>query len=69
MPDTFPISEHVAAMKGSSTLITAQLAGEMRARGEDVIDLEVGIRGSHPAKIAKAGALTVSARSWSTAPC
>ncbi len=38
----FSISEHVAAMKGSSTLIAAQLAGEMRASGIDVIDLSVG---------------------------
>ncbi len=38
----FPVSDNVAAMKGSSTLIAAQLAGEMRARGEDVIDLSVG---------------------------
>ncbi len=38
----FPVSEHVAAMKGSSTLIAAQLAGEMRASGIDVIDLSVG---------------------------
>ncbi|MGE3468681.1 MAG: pyridoxal phosphate-dependent aminotransferase [Pyrinomonadaceae bacterium] len=39
---TFPVSGHVAAMKGSSTLIAAQLASEMKARGEDVIDLSVG---------------------------
>lgn len=38
----FPVSENVAAMKGSSTLIAAQMAGEMRARGIDVIDLSVG---------------------------
>jgi len=38
----FPVSEHVAAMKGSSTLIAAQAAAEMRARGIDVIDLSVG---------------------------
>jgi aspartate aminotransferase len=38
----FPVSENVAAMKGSSTLIAAQLAGEMRASGIDVIDLSVG---------------------------
>jgi aspartate aminotransferase len=42
MPDTFPVSENVAAMHGSSTLIAAQLAGEMRASGIDVIDLSVG---------------------------
>ena len=41
-PDTFPVSENVAAMQGSSTLIAAQIAGEMRARGEKVIDLSVG---------------------------
>lgn len=39
---TFPVSEHVAAMKGSSTLIAAQMAAEMRANGIDVIDLSVG---------------------------
>lgn len=38
----FPVSSHVAAMKGSSTLIAAQLANEMRAKGVDVIDLSVG---------------------------
>ena len=42
MSHTFPVSENVAAMQGSSTLIAAQLAGEMRARGEHVIDLSVG---------------------------
>lgn len=39
---TFPVSEHVAAMKGSSTLIAAQMANEMRSQGIDVIDLSVG---------------------------
>lgn len=39
---TFPVSENVAAMKGSSTLIAAQMAAEMRAQGIDVIDLSVG---------------------------
>lgn len=39
---TFRVSENVAAMRGSSTLIAAQMAGEMRARGIDVIDLSVG---------------------------
>lgn len=39
---TFPVSENVAKMKGSSTLIAAQAAAEMRARGIDVIDLSVG---------------------------
>ena len=38
----FPVSENVAAMKGSSTLIAAQMANEMRAQGIDVIDLSVG---------------------------
>jgi aspartate aminotransferase len=38
----FQVSKHVAAMKGSSTLIAAQMAAEMRARGVDVIDLSVG---------------------------
>lgn len=39
---TFPVSKHVAAMKGSSTLIAAQMAAEMRSSGVDVIDLSVG---------------------------
>lgn len=39
---TFPVSDHVAAMKGSSTLIAAQAAADMRARGIDVLDLSVG---------------------------
>lgn len=39
---TFPVSDHVARMKGSSTLIAAQAAAEMRANGVDVIDLSVG---------------------------
>ena len=38
----FPVSKHVAAMQGSSTLIAAQAAADMRARGIDVIDLSVG---------------------------
>ena len=38
----FPVSENVAAMRGSSTLIAAQMATEMRAQGIDVIDLSVG---------------------------
>ncbi len=42
MSNPFPVSQNVAAMQGSSTLIAAQLAGEMRARGENVIDLSVG---------------------------
>ncbi len=39
---TFPVSKHVAAMQGSSTLIAAQVAADMRAQGIDVIDLSVG---------------------------
>src|SRR5580765_5915490 len=39
---TFPVSQHVAAMKGSSTLIAAQAASDMRAQGIDVLDLSVG---------------------------
>lgn len=39
---TFPVSGHVAQMKGSSTLIAAQAAAEMRSQGIDVIDLSVG---------------------------
>jgi aspartate aminotransferase len=42
MSRTFPVSDNVVAMQGSSTLIAAQLAGEMRARGEKVLDLSVG---------------------------
>ena len=38
----FPVSDNVAKMKGSSTLIAAQMATDMRARGIDVIDLSVG---------------------------
>ncbi|MEQ1606367.1 MAG: pyridoxal phosphate-dependent aminotransferase [Pyrinomonadaceae bacterium] len=38
----FPVSDRVAKMKGSSTLIAAQAAAEMRAQGIDVIDLSVG---------------------------
>ena len=38
----FPVSDNVAAMKGSSTLIAAQMANEIRASGIDVIDLSVG---------------------------
>jgi aspartate aminotransferase len=38
----FPVSSNVAAMQGSSTLIAAQMAAEMRASGVDVIDLSVG---------------------------
>lgn len=39
---SFPVSDNVAAMQGSSTLIAAQMAAEMRANGVDVIDLSVG---------------------------
>ena len=39
---TFPVSDNVAAMKGSSTLIAGQMANELRASGVDVIDLSVG---------------------------
>jgi aspartate aminotransferase len=38
----FRVSKHVAAMPGSSTLIAAQVAADMRAQGVDVIDLSVG---------------------------
>lgn len=39
---TFPVSSNVAAMLGSSTLIAAQVAADLRAGGVDVIDLSVG---------------------------
>src|SRR5687768_5198509 len=42
MSKPFPVSENVAGMKGSSTLIAAQTANDMRSRGIDVIDLSVG---------------------------
>lgn len=42
MANSFPVSDNVARMKGSSTLIAAQVAAEMRAQGIDVIDLSVG---------------------------
>ena len=38
---SFSVSENVAKMKGSSTLIAAQAAADMRARGIYVIDLSV----------------------------
>ncbi|MBX7062600.1 MAG: pyridoxal phosphate-dependent aminotransferase [Pyrinomonadaceae bacterium] len=38
----FIVSENVAAMHGSSTMIAAQMASEMRAKGIEVIDLSVG---------------------------
>ncbi|HVQ55272.1 MAG TPA: pyridoxal phosphate-dependent aminotransferase [Pyrinomonadaceae bacterium] len=39
---TFPVSKHVAAMEGSSTLIAAQIAADLRSQGVDVLDLSVG---------------------------
>ena len=39
---SFPVSTNVAAMQGSSTLIAAQAAADLRAQGVDVIDLSVG---------------------------
>ncbi len=42
MSNPFPVSGNVTQMKGSSTLIAAQAAAEMRASGIDVIDLSVG---------------------------
>lgn len=42
MANPFSVSKNVAAMQGSSTLIAAQVAADMRARGVDVIDLSVG---------------------------
>lgn len=39
---TFPVSKNVDAMQGSSTLIAAQVAANMRSQGIDVIDLSVG---------------------------
>jgi aspartate aminotransferase len=39
---SFPVSDNVAAMQGSSTLIAAQVAADLRAQGVDVIDLSVG---------------------------
>ncbi len=42
MANPFPVSDHVARMKGSSTLIAAAAAADMRANGIDVIDLSVG---------------------------
>lgn len=38
----FPVSDHVAKMQGSSTLIAAQNAADLRKSGVDVIDLSVG---------------------------
>ena len=37
---SFPVSDNVAKMKGSSTLIAAQAAADMQELGIDVIDLE-----------------------------
>jgi aspartate aminotransferase len=42
MAPTFPVSDRVSEMKGSSTLIAAQVASELRAKGVEVIDLSVG---------------------------
>src|SRR6187549_2470305 len=42
MSKAFKVSDRVASMKGSSTLIAAQAAADLRARGIDVIDLSVG---------------------------
>lgn len=39
---SFPVSDNVAKMKGSSTLIAAQMAADLRAKGIDVLDLSVG---------------------------
>jgi aspartate aminotransferase len=39
---SFPVSDNVSAMQGSSTLIAAQVAADLRAKGVDVIDLSVG---------------------------
>lgn len=39
---SFPVSENVAKMKGSSTLLAFQAAADMRAQGIDVLDLSVG---------------------------
>lgn len=39
---SFPVSKNVSAMQGSSTLIAAQVASDMRAQGIDVLDLSVG---------------------------
>jgi aspartate aminotransferase len=38
----FPVAENVAAMHGSSTLLAAQAAADLRERGFDVLDLSVG---------------------------
>src|SRR5258706_10419244 len=42
MTHLFPVSENVAKIKGSSTLLAGQAAAEMRASGINVIDLSVG---------------------------
>jgi aspartate aminotransferase len=39
---SFPVSRNVAKMQTSSTLKAAQIAGDLRAQGVDVIDLSVG---------------------------
>jgi aspartate aminotransferase len=40
--ESFPVSRNVAKMQTSSTLKTAQIAGELRGQGFDVIDLSIG---------------------------
>ncbi len=40
--ESFPVSRNVAKMQTSSTLKTAQIAGELREQGFDVIDLSIG---------------------------
>ena len=42
MSNTFQAANRVSAMKSSSTLVAAQAAAALRARGIDVIDLSVG---------------------------
>src|SRR5512145_1400363 len=46
----------------ANVLVTASGKGETGRLELAATDLEVGIRGSHPARVAKAGAITVSAR-------
>ncbi len=40
--ESFPVSRNVKKMQASSTLKAAQVAGDLRERGFDVIDLSVG---------------------------
>jgi len=42
MSNIFPVSENVAAMHGSATILAAQAAAALREQGVDVIDLSVG---------------------------